>query len=186
MKTIVFTALAVGIMMLTACKEKKQGDGQIITTDYEVPQPKAPVAMSQTADSRVVQWVDGRVYKVSITRMPADSLPMVTDEIGQKYVDNAVRVAIMRSDSTTFIDKVFTKSAFASHLDNDYRHNAMLVGMHYLECHGTEMDFVAVFNHPAATDDEAIDLKLTIDSQRNIKIQEFDDNQREDLDLEEE
>ena len=181
MKHLTVMLLAAGIMMLAACKEKKSADGGIITTDYEPPKPEAPIAMPATKDSKVVEWVDGRVYKVTVARTPADSLTMVINAVGQKFIDNAVKLTILRSDSTVFYNHTFTKAAFAQYMNKDYMKNALLNDIRYLECSGTDMDFVVVFNYPDAIDDESLDLKLTINSHGNINIEPFGENAREDL-----
>jgi len=181
MKHLTVMLLAAGIMMLAACKEKKSADDGIITTNYEPPKPEAPIAMPATNDSKVVDWVDGRVYKVTVARTPADSLTMVANSVGQQFIDNAVKLTILRSDGSVFYNHTFTKAAFAQYMDKDYRKNALLTDMRYLECRGTDMDFVVVFNYPDAIDDESLDLKLTVSSHGNISIEPFGENAREDL-----
>ena len=170
------------MMMLTACKDKKQTNENIITTDYEIPKPsEAPVVMGATTDRADAEWVEGRHYTVTVTREAADSLPKVTDEIGQKYVDNIVRVKVMRADSTVFFNRSFTKSAFVGWLDSDYRKNALLEGIRFLKADGDSLVFVAWLNYPQSGDDEAVELLLTIGRNAEVNIQNYSENDRDDL-----
>ena len=53
----------------------------------EAPKPQAPIRMQTYTQTKDVVWL-GRNYQVEVKRMPDDSLRMVKDETGQKFVDN--------------------------------------------------------------------------------------------------
>jgi hypothetical protein len=173
--------LAACMMVLVACKEKKHVNDGIITTDYEMPKPsEAPIAMPAQTNKVEVEWKDSR-YAIAIARTPADSLSKVTDEIGQQYIDNVVKISITRSDGTSFFNRSFAKSAFMEWLEDDYRHHAVLEDITFFGVEGQELVFTAALNHPAASDDEAIDLRLSVNAQGQVNIGLYDDNQRDDL-----
>ena len=70
--------VAVCIMMLTACKEKKTEASTIVIADYEVPEPhEGPMALAAEQVCLPVEWVENRIYQVEIDRKPADSLALV-------------------------------------------------------------------------------------------------------------
>lgn len=170
--------------MLAACKDKKAGNANIITTDYELPKPSdTPIAMGVQSDNVKVDWVEGRPYTVDVTRMPVDSLPKVTDEIGQKYVDNMIKVKVSRADSTIVFHRTFTKKSFLSWLDNDYRQNALLAGIRFLKVEDGLLVFTAWLNFPDAGDDEALELRLLIDKNGDVTIQHYSENERDDLEM---
>ena len=91
---LLIMVLAAGTMMLGGCKEKKQ-TGDIITTKYVPKKPQPPIAMPQDRQVLNVGWV-GRNYEVAIVRTSVDSLPMVADDTGQKYIDNSVTISAKR------------------------------------------------------------------------------------------
>jgi hypothetical protein len=169
MKRILPLLLASGIMMLgaAACKEKKQSE-DIITTKYEPEKPQAPIRMSVDKRQTDVQWL-GRSYEVCVERVPVDSLPMVTDETGQKYHDNMVKLAVRRADSTVFFQKTFVKGSFSSYLDDDYRHRGILENIVFHEVDDNELEFSVIISHPDA-DDEFIPLEMNINAQGGIQI----------------
>ncbi|MBQ9357652.1 MAG: DUF4738 domain-containing protein [Prevotella sp.] len=166
-----------------ACGEKKGGNQEIIRSDYEVPEPQAPITMSQSDVESDVEWVEGRTYRVLVSRTPADSLSMVTDNMGQQFVDNRVEITVKRQDGTTFYNHVFTKSSFASWLDGDYRSNALLEGINFVKAEENRLVFNATVNHPRASDDEAIYLELSVSRLGEAEIHVNDENLREDLTL---
>ena len=172
-------------LLLGACGGKKSSGGDIITTDYETPKLQEPISMNVVQESREVQWAGGRSYHLQIYRLPADSLPKVSDERGQKYVDNQVKISITRPDGSTFFDHTFTKASFAGWLDSDYRVNGLLEDIRLFRADDDELLFTAAVNHPAASDDEAVVLRLTVDRQGGISIGRYDENDRDDLAQEE-
>lgn len=182
MKHYISYFVAAGIMMLaaTACKEKVQKE-EIIVTKYVPQKPKAPIRMNPDLRRTDVSWL-GRNYVIKIERIAVDSLPMVSDDTGQKYVDNRISLFILRSDSTVFMHKTFTKSSFSSHIDADFRQHGVLENIVFHEVEGNELNFVVIVTHPDA-DDEFVPLKLSIDAQGGMNIEQKSllDDEREDL-----
>lgn len=173
--------LAAGIMMLGACKEKKKQE-DIITTKYVPKRPQAPIAMNDEHLSDTVRWKNA-VYYVKIDRTASDSLPMLSDEIGQKYKDNYVTLTVLRSDQSVFFSKKFSKNNFVSYLNADYKRNGLLSSMRFNEVDDGELEFSVAIARPDALDDEYLPLELTINAQQGIAIKvdndmldEFDDD----------
>lgn len=165
-RTTAIIALA-GIMMLGACKEKKTSD-DIIVSRQEQPKPKAPISMQEYTQNTDVEWL-GTTYHVTITRTPVDSLPMVKDEIGQKFVDNRILLTILRKDSTVFYRKSFSKVSFNSSLDDDYRQNGILEAMIFEKVGKGGLEFAVSVGRPQS-EDEFIPLLLTIDRDGGVVI----------------
>ena len=177
---LLIMVLAAGTMMLGGCKEKKQ-TGDIITTKYVPKKPQPPIAMPQDRQVLNVGWV-GRNYEVAIVRTSVDSLPMVADDTGQKYIDNSVTISIKRADGSMFFEKTFVKGSFASYIDANFRKNGLLASIRFDEVDGPEMEFSVVIGLPDAVDDVYVPLELTINSQGGISIKQDDDMGLRDFD----
>lgn len=165
---------AVALMLLGGCKEKKQAsDETIMAIDYTPPVITDPISMDSLTESRSVVWMN-RGYTLSITRVPMPSLPMVSNDYGQKYVDNRVTIMVRRPDGSEFYNEVFTKSSFSTLLDADYKKNGLLAGIRFVKADGQRLEFAVSIAHVLLIDSEEMVLKLTIDSQKNLKM-DYDD-----------
>lgn len=173
--------LAAAAVLTGGCKDKKQAANDIITTDYEAPRPQAPIAMSTTTDRTDVSWVEGRTYTIQVTRTPVDSLPMVTDANGQKFIDNVVNVEVLRADSSVFFRRSFSKAAFSEWLDGEYRKKGILEGVSFQRAEGSTLYFMAWVNYPQAGEDEAVDLQISLSRLGEISVQPFNEDDRDDL-----
>lgn len=184
MKTIALLLIA-SLALTTGCKERKDRNSTIITTDYEAPKPTGPIAMGPTETVREVEWADGRHYRVTVSTAPSDTLPMVKNDMGQQYKDNVIRLEVTRADSSVFLTRTFTKHSFSQWVPADYREQAILQGLNLLKADDEAgLQFVAWLNRPDALDDEAIELKVNISRMGDIDIQRFTNDDREDLRLE--
>ena len=160
---IALTALT----LLAGCKEKPKTQ-DIIAPRVEVKQPSAPIRMQPYNDRRAVAWL-GKEYKVEINRSPSDSLPLVKDETGQKFVDNRITLAVKRADGSVAISKVFTKSTFDAYLDPAYRKSGILEGLVFDSVDDQQLEFAASVCLPQT--DEYIPLEVKIDNFGNVKIE---------------
>lgn len=170
---LICVSLVAGMMMLGACKEKKQTD-DIITSKYV---PKAlvdPIRMGEDRQTNTVVW-QGSPYRVDILRLPADSLPKLTDDNGQQYVDNLVDVKISRQDGSVFFHRSFIKAAFSGHLDEPFRRNGQLVGIRFHEVDNSALEFKVVIGMPDAPDDLFVPLEMVVDRQGAIRVEKDDD-----------
>ena len=156
------------IAIIAGCKEKKQSE-EIITSRVEVQKPSGPVRIQAYADSKEVQWL-GRTYTVEWKRTPDDSLRMVKDENGQKYVDNRVAIRVVRTDGSVFFQKSFTKSAFTAYLPEKYNRMGILEGLVFDEVDGNHLVFAASVSLPQ-TEDEYIPLEVRVDNFGNVAIE---------------
>lgn len=154
------------LTLLAGCGEKKKSQ-DIITQRVETVKPQKPERMQEYHDSRDVAWI-GRKYRVEVQRQPADSLPLVKDETGQKFVDNAITVAVRRSDGSTFYQHRFTKGDFESYLDDDYRKTGILEGLVFDKADGDWLTFAASVCHPHT--DEYIPLVVRLSRMGEVVI----------------
>lgn len=169
-----------GIMV--GCGEKKRDD-HIMAHKVEVKAPSAPVRMQEYVQEKDVEWL-GSSYRCVIVRKADDSLAMVKDETGQKFVDNRISLNIRRADGSVFLSKIFTKKDFSENLDNDYRKTGILEGLVFDRVDGQSLVFAASVSHPQT--DEYIPLVVTVsrmgevgisrDTQLDTSAQTEDDN----------
>lgn len=180
-------ALLAGLMLLPGCKEKKQTQDIIIAPPkVEDAQSSEPVRMQSYDRTWNVQWL-GKEYKVVINRTPNDSLPIVTDEAGYKFVDNSISLTVQRADGSVAISKTFTKATFADYIDSNYRKAGILEGLVFDEVDGQSLEFAASVSLPQT--DEYIPLEVKVDNFGNVSIErdsEMDTNGSGNMNAEEE
>lgn len=169
-KQIAIVALT-ALIGVAGCKEKKQTQ-DIIAPKMETPKPQAPIRMQAYSDSRNVQWL-GKTYTVEWSRTASDSLPLVKDEAGQKFVDNLAAVTVRRADGTVAISKTFTKAAFDAYLTPGFRKSGLLAGLVFIEADDQHLEFAVSVGLPQS--DEYIPLELKIDNFGNVKIERDSD-----------
>lgn len=157
--------------VVAGCGEKKKSD-DIIVKKVETPQLQGPIKMQEYRQTKDVQWL-GRDYQVEIIRIPDDSLRMVEDETGQKFVDNRISLRVLRSDGSVFFSRSFTKAAFDSYLDDDYRKTGITEGLVFDKVDGNLLCFAASVCHPQT--DEYIPLVITISNLGDVGIKRDED-----------
>lgn len=164
-KNLILALIAVPCL-LASCGQKKQHD-DIIVQHTEAPKPQAPIRMQDYKDVKDVQWL-GKQYQVEVSRTADDSLRMVKDENGQKFVDNRIILKVIRTDGSVFCTKTFTKAAFEGCLDDDYRKTGILEGFVFDKAEGNQLFFAASVCHPQT--DEYIPLIVTVSNFGEVGI----------------
>ena len=162
----------VGVTLLvTGCSEKKKSN-DIIATKPEAPKLQAPIRMQDYTQRTDVSWLD-KHYQVEVKRFPDDSLKMVKDETGQKFVDNRISLRIIRADGSVFFSRSFTKAAFDNYLNNDYRQTGILEGFVFDRVEGNNLFFAASVSHPQT--DEYIPMVVTVSNFGDVGIRQDTD-----------
>ena len=171
MKKIQLLAALLMAVLAISCGKKKESKDIIVPT-AEVVKPKAPISMQPYNQQQEVKWLDNRSYQVFIDRVADDSLRMVQDETGQKFVDNRITLRVVRADGSVFFKKVFTKSTFDAQLDDDYRQTGILEGLVFDKVDGNNLVFAGSVSHPQT--DEYIPLVVTVSNFGNVTIKRDD------------
>lgn len=171
MKKMTLVMAATALLVLSGCKEKKQSQ-DIIAPKYEAKAPQAPIRMENKVTTRDVKWL-GKDYKVEISRVADDSLAMVQDDMGQKFVDNRYTVRIIRADGSVFFNKQFTKASFSSYIDSDFQKTGILDALTFDEVDGNELEFAVSVSHPQT--DEYFPLELSVTNFGDISIKRDSD-----------
>ena len=170
MKKIQLLAALLMAVLAISCGKKKESKDIIVPT-AEVVKPKAPISMQPYSQQQEVAWPD-KSYQVFINRVADDSLRMVQDETGQKFVDNRITLRVVRADGSVFFKKVFTKSTFDAQLDDDYRQTGILEGLVFDKVDGNNLVFAGSVSHPQT--DEYIPLVVTVSNFGNVTIKRDD------------
>ncbi|NPD93249.1 DUF4738 domain-containing protein [Xylanibacter muris] len=155
-KTILYAGLVA--LSLAGCGEKKT-DSNIITKKVEARKPSSPIKMQDYSQKREFSLAGAQLV-ADIGRTADSSLDMVSDENGQKFIDNRITLIIKRSDGSVFFQKEFTKSVFEPYLDDDYMTTGVLEGLVFDRVDGNTVRFAASVSHPQT--DEYIPLVVSI------------------------
>jgi len=167
-KTIIFAAMTAALL-LSSCSKKKQTD-DIIATKYIPKKPLPPIAMKVDKQSQTVNWL-GKKYVVDIVRTPVDSLPRVSDDTGQEYIDNSIHLAVKRDDGSVFFEKKFTKNAFESFIDKEYFEHSVLLGMVFNGTEGGEVRFLGSVGSPDDLAEEYVPFNVFISKMGEVRIE---------------
>jgi hypothetical protein len=170
MKKIQLLAALLMAVLAISCGKKKESKDIIVPTAAVV-KPKSPISMQPYSQQQEVEWLDKR-YQVFINRVADDSLRMVQDETGQKFVDNRITLRVVRADGSVFFKKVFTKATFDAQLDDDYRQTGILEGLVFDKVDGNNLVFAGSVSHPQT--DEYIPLVVTVSNFGNVTIKRDD------------
>ena len=165
-QTVSMLLLAGMVVMLAACGGKKKSEDIIAPRIVKV-QPKDPIRMQPYLDERKVEWI-GKTYFVTVSRQPSDSLPMVKDETGQKFVDNVFSLKVSRKDGSVFYTRTFTKKALTQYLDDDFNKTGVFEGLVFDKAEGDYLFFGASVGHPQS--DEYIPLVFRLSRMGELTI----------------
>lgn len=129
MKTLVYIVTCAVMLSVISCTSRNKGgdDVQVLMKDSTV--ISAPQRM-QVSDTKVTITYKGREYRSSVVRRPDESLPVVTNEQGERFIDNSIALRIT-CGGKQIVDKVFTKESFASLVDARFLKYAILEGLVY-------------------------------------------------------
>lgn len=164
---LILPLIVVAATLIAACKgEDKKKTPQFIAPKVEKKLPGEPISMQQYNQQKTVEW-GGKTVDISIERLPDNTLPMVEDEDGQKFVDNIISLKIVR-EGKTVMQRQFKKSTFAGYLDEDYKKTGILEGLVFDKVEGDKLRFAASVCHPQT--DEYIPLVMLVGHNGSIQI----------------
>ena len=108
MKNIVYILVCASVIFFTACssqdKNKKDGTQVLMQDSTEIAGPPR----MQVSDVKTSFTYKGKEYQSSVVRRPDESLPIVKNEQGEKFVDNRITLRITCGGKQV-VDKVFTQ-----------------------------------------------------------------------------
>ena len=125
----------------------------------------------QTSKSETDFKFKGKDYHSMVTRTPDESLPHVTNEMGDTYVDNKIVLRLTRGNEKVF-DKTFTKNDFSSVVDARFLSNSVLEGIVYDKTTPQGIVYAASVCYPQT--DLYMPLSITITADGKMSIQKVD------------
>ena len=117
------------------------------------------------------------VYKIH--READDSLKVVVDENGDKFIDNYYDLTIHR-DGTNFFRRRFTKLSFGSQLDETFRINGILDGFRFMSAKEGKLTFGVCVSFPESDMSEPFVLTIGPDGSFTLEPDTAPDIEEED------
>lgn len=166
MKTLVYIVTCVVMLSVISCTSRNKGgdDVQVLMKDSTV--ISAPQRM-QVSDTKVTITYKGREYCSSVVRRPDESLPVVTNEQGERFIDNSIALRIT-CGGKQIVDKVFTKESFVSLVDARFLKYAILEGLVYDKTTPQGIIYAASICYPQS--DLYVPLRLTVSADGKISM----------------
>ena len=165
-QTFIASALCTA-SVFTACTSKPKSN-DIIARKPVKTVPKPTQDMGDYKQERTIEWLGGK-YTINVERKADRSLPLAVDESGNKYYDNRITLAIMRSDGTEFFRRTFSKTDFAEYAGDDYSNGALL-GIVIDHTDGDNIIFAASVGSPDKMSDNYVPLILKISRVGGVSI----------------
>jgi len=129
---------------LYSCNDKRgQTDGQMQASTEQ----QASEHRMKDYDLTDSVTLGSHLYVYTIHRKADDSLKVVIDENGDKFVDNYYDLTILK-DGGTFFRRRFTKSSFVSQLDDNFRKNGILDGFRFMSAKEGQLTFGVCVSFP--------------------------------------
>ena len=125
----------------------------------------------QTSKSETNFKFKGKEYHSFVSRTPDESLPHVTNEMGDTYVDNKIVLRLTRGNETV-LNKTFTKNDFSSVVDAKFLSKSILEGLVYDKTTSQGIVYAASVCYPQT--DLYMPLSITITADGKMSIRKVD------------
>lgn len=170
MKSIASILVCAGAILFAACssqpKSEKEQQKTLIKDNTLADNNQTPERM-QVSDKQENVVFRGKEYRSSVTRRPDESLPLVKNEEGERFIDNRIYLRLTGGGKTV-IDKAFTKADFAQIVDARFLQHAILEGLVF--DHTTPQGFVYAASVAYPNSDLYVPLRLTITPDGKIQL----------------
>ena len=167
MKNLFYMLSCVSVIFLSACSsqnKKEKDDAQALMQDSV--KAAGPQRM-QVSDVKATFNYQGKEYQSSVLRQPDESLPIVKNEQGEKFIDNRITLRLT-CGGKQIVDRVFTKENFASLVDAKFMQYAILEGLVYDQTTPQGIIYAASVCYPQS--DLYVPIRLTITSDGKISM----------------
>ncbi|ANU56969.1 DUF4738 domain-containing protein [Bacteroides caecimuris] len=130
----------------------------------------------QTSKSETNFKFKGKEYHSFVSRTPDESLPHVTNEMGDTYVDNKIVLRLTRGNETV-LNKTFTKNDFSSVVDAKFLSKSILEGLVYDKTTSQGIVYAASVCYPQTDLYMPLSITITADGKMSIrKVDMLDEN----------
>ena len=118
MKKLIYLLLLPLVVAVTACGGKVNSKKESVLATQDSVDARG-IQRMQTSKSEIDIKFKGKDYRSFVSRTPDESLPHVTNEMGDTYMDNKIVLRLTRGGESVF-NKTFTKNDFSSVVDADF------------------------------------------------------------------
>lgn len=112
MKKLIYLLLLPLVVAVTACGGKVNSKKESVLATQDSVDARG-IQRMQTSKSEIDIKFKGKDYRSFVSRTPDESLPHVTNEMGDTYMDNKIVLRLTRGGESVF-NKTFTKNDFSS------------------------------------------------------------------------
>lgn len=172
MRKLIYLLCVPMMVAIVACSGKNgaaQSDAQVLMQDST---DAHGLQRMQVSRSETDIQFKGKEYHCLISRTPDDSLPNVVSETGDTYVDNRIVFHLNRGNERVF-SKTFTKSSFASLVDDRFLTKSILEGIVYNKNVPEGMVFAASVCYPQTDLYVPISITISSDGKMTMKKEEL-------------
>ena len=171
MRKLIYLLLLPLAVAVTACGGKKgSSDNQSLLARIDSIDAHGLQRM-QTSKSETNFKFKGKDYHSFVSRTTDESLPHVTNEMGDTYVDNKIVLHLTRGNETV-LNKTFTKNDFSSVVDAKFLSKSILEGIVYDKTTPQGIVYAASVCYPQT--DLYMPLSITITADGKMSIQKVD------------
>ncbi|MEG1563739.1 MAG: DUF4738 domain-containing protein [Bacteroides sp.] len=171
MKSLVYLLLLSATMTLSACggkSENQKDDTQLVMRDSTDAHGLQRMQVSRSERDITFK---GKEYHAKISRTPDEELPPVVSEMGDTYVDNEIALRLACGSEQVF-NMTFTKTNFATFVDEDFLAKSILEGIVYDKTTPQGIVFAASLCYPQT--DMYIPLSITISANGKMTIEKVE------------
>ena len=176
MKSRSFLYICLFASVFCSCMDKKgQTDGK-----------ESATAEQQVSEHRMKDYnltdsvsLGSHLYVYTIHREADDSLKVVIDENGDKFVDNYYDLTVLK-DGKEFFRRRFTKVSFGSQLDDNFRKNGILDGFRFMMAKEGQLTFGICVSFPESDMSEPFVLTIGPDGSYTLEPDTAPDIEEED------
>ena len=118
MKKLIYLLFLPLVVAVTACGGKVNSKKESVLATQDSVDARG-IQRMQTSKSEIDIKFKGKDYRSFVSRTPDESLPHVTNEMGDTYMDNKIVLRLTRGGESVF-NKTFTKNDFSSVVDADF------------------------------------------------------------------
>lgn len=167
MKKFIYLLLISLTVAMTACGGKNGASDKESVWATQDSVDAHGLQRMQVSKSEIDIKFRGKDYHSYISRTPDESLPHVSNEMGDTYVDNKIVLRLTRGGETIF-NKTFTKNDFAAVVDEKFLSKSILEGLVYDKTTPNGIVYAASVCYPQT--DLYVPLSITISADGKMGI----------------
>jgi hypothetical protein len=160
------SAVAFAVSALQACHSEKKAEerrsesGELLQEDSADNDTRRMQLSSRDYEATI----GSNKYSIHITRVPDDNLPTVMSDMDVRYTDNRIQLDIKQGERSV-VSRSFTKSDFASLLDDAFLKRAILSGMVFSKTEGGKIVLAASACYPQSDMCVPVVIRVSADGQ---------------------